>query len=146
MQLLFVFYTNFYFTPTKNLEPLCFFSELFHSRICFLFASLSRRLETTCYMLFNSYKLLYYLALCLTQRNCTPLHCIYYSWLYYTAVHRIELHYTVSTSSLCTVSVLGREEGYTVKYILSTREMPRGSPRDFPRAQALFYRRSLLSS
>ena len=35
-----------------------------------------------------------------------------------------------------TVSVLGREEGYTVKYGLS----PRDCPRAIPRAQALFYR------
>ena len=33
------------------------------------------------------------------------------------------------------VSVLWREEGYTVKYSLSTREIPR----DFPRAQAIFH-------
>ena len=38
----------------------------------------------------------------------------------------------------CTVSVLGREEGYTVKYGLS--------PRAIPRAQALFYGISRLES
>ena len=38
----------------------------------------------------------------------------------------------------CTVSILGREEGYTVKYSLS--------PRAIPRAQALFYRISRLES
>ena len=37
-----------------------------------------------------------------------------------------------------TISVLGREEGYTVKYGLS--------PREIPRAQALFYRISRLES
>ena len=44
--------------------------------------------------------------------------------------------------SFCFVSVLGREEGYTVKYGLS----PRDCPRAIPRAQALFYRTSRLKS
>ena len=46
----------------------------------------------------------------------------------------------------CIVSVLGREEGYTVKYGLRTRDCPRAIPRAIPRAQALFYRISILES
>ena len=44
--------------------------------------------------------------------------------------------------NLCIVSVLGREEGYTVKYGLSSRDCPRA----IPRSQALFYRISQLES
>ena len=40
------------------------------------------------------------------------------------------------------VSVLGREEGYTMKYGLSPREFPR----ELPRAQAMFHRISRLKS
>ena len=47
-------------------------------------------------------------------------------------------HTEYGGSDINIVSVLGREEGYTVKYDLS--------PREFPRAQAIFYRISLLES
>ena len=45
-----------------------------------------------------------------------------------------------------TVSVLRHEEGYTVKYSLSTREMPKAELRDFLSAQSLFHRISRLES
>ena len=44
------------------------------------------------------------------------------------------------------VSVLWREEGYTMKYILSPRESRGWSPRDFPWAQGIFHRISWLKS
>ena len=43
------------------------------------------------------------------------------------------------------VSVLRREEGYTVKYSLSPREIVRAKPRDFLRALAVFHRKPDLS-
>ena len=44
------------------------------------------------------------------------------------------LIYLFCLVKLCIVTVLWREEGSTVKYSLSTRAIPRRSPRDCPRA------------
>ena len=44
-----------------------------------------------------------------------------------------------SGAVLCnTVTALGREEGYTMKYSLSPKEMPSAKPEGFLRAQAIF--------
>ena len=74
-----------------------------------------------------------FLSSLLPSGTSTPCIVLHFSELYCTLLY-------------CTVSVLLREEGYTMKYSLSSREIPRAKPEGFPRAQAIFHCISWLKS
>ena len=63
------------------------------------------------------YTILHYTALYCTTLHCKELHC---TVLHYTAVYGTTLPYH------STVSVLGQDEGYTVKYSHTSEGVPEG--------------------
>ena len=122
-------------------------------------AELTYSLMNTLLLLLYTYLIINYsMFLLLYCTSYCALHCTLYKTLYtmyYTLLYQktkvaiwdgllTEVYTLPTTLPLlqCTVSVLWREEGCTVKYSLSPRE----SPRVFPRAQAIFHHISRLES